>query len=84
MKNVKKTEIMAIVIILFKNEKDLVLKLAKHKNIKQKKKMTEIYIGNKNKLHLRHKKRQIQQLFLINCTCITPVYIFVLVFVSNS
>jgi hypothetical protein len=46
--------------------------------------MTEIYIGNKNKLHLRHKKRQIQQLFLINCTCITPVYIFVLVFVSNS
>jgi hypothetical protein len=35
MKNVKKTEIMAIVIILFKNEKDLVLKLAKHKNIKQ-------------------------------------------------
>jgi hypothetical protein len=34
MKNVKKTEIMAIVIILFKNEKDLVLKLAKHKNIR--------------------------------------------------
>jgi hypothetical protein len=25
--------------------------------------MTEIYIGNKNKLHLRHKKRKIHQLF---------------------